>query len=91
MYKRQSLNKHIAVASTSADALWADANSLPNKFIWSSVKVGSLYFLPLPPESLHKDAVSSVQVSILGKSFNGFFPSILKNSEPIIFSSKFKL
>ena len=86
-----NLNKHNAVASTSADALWADSNFSLNKCLYSSIRVGNLNFLPLPPVSIHIPAVSSVHVSIFGKSWRGLVPLDLKYSEPRIFSSKFRL
>ena len=86
-----SLNKHKAVASTSADALWAESNSWLKRCLYNSIRVGNLNFLPLPPVNIQIPAVSSVHVSIFGKSWRGLVPLDLKYSDPRIFSSKFKL
>ena len=50
--------------------------------------MGSLNFPPRPPGSLHKFAVSSVQVSITSFPSNASSKSDRKNSAPMILRSK---
>ena len=83
--------RHLDVASTSAVALCASSKVLLNKNLFNSISVGSLNLPPLPPGILHKLAVSSVHVSIIGIPSNKFSNPNLKNSAPIIFKSKLTL
>ena len=85
-----SSRKHLAVASTSAEALWASANSSPNNLKCNSDRFGHLYLPPLPPESAQYSVEWSL-VSIAGNLANRFGIDFLNNSHPIILLSKLTL